>query len=85
MSSLIPSDLDASRPRSGILTPSSEASLNNYDGGFSVDSESRRRKRADSVAMDHLLKPSIAVKVSHSVSCVVWLASSTYRSPILTT
>ncbi|KAH6978532.1 DNA replication regulator SLD3-domain-containing protein [Fusarium venenatum] len=52
---------DASRPaRSRILTPSSEGSLNHKDELHSP--EKRQKTRADSVTMDHLLKPSIAVK-----------------------
>ncbi|OBS18344.1 hypothetical protein FPOA_10071 [Fusarium poae] len=52
---------DASRPaRSRILTPSSEGSLNHKDELHSP--EKRQKKRADSVTMEHLLKPSIAVK-----------------------
>ncbi|CAM1506584.1 Fc.00g062250.m01.CDS01 [Cosmosporella sp. VM-42] len=53
-------DAGASRPRSGFLTPSSEGSLNRNDVPMSP--EGRKRKRSDSVAMDHLLKPSIALK-----------------------
>ncbi|CAJ0553759.1 Ff.00g122710.m01.CDS01 [Fusarium sp. VM40] len=52
---------DASRSaRSRILTPSSEGSSNHKDELRSPDRH--RRKRADSVTMQHLLKPSIAVK-----------------------
>ncbi len=54
-------DGDASRPRSGILTPSSEGSLNRRHGVASPSWLSNRR--ADAAAMDQLLKPSIAVKV----------------------
>ncbi|KAF7551684.1 hypothetical protein G7Z17_g4840 [Cylindrodendrum hubeiense] len=56
---------DASRPQTRILTPSSEGSLNRNDGPTPArpsSPERRKRKRADSVAMDHLLKPSIALK-----------------------
>lgn len=60
MSSSAVLDADASRPRSGILTPSSDGSLNRRD----VSSpDGRTKKRADAAAMDHLLKPSISVKV----------------------
>lgn len=48
---------DASRPPSGILTPTSEGSLNRRHGARSS------YKRADTAAMDDLMKPSIAVKV----------------------
>ncbi|KAF4465843.1 dna replication regulator sld3 [Fusarium albosuccineum] len=53
---------DASRPpRSRILTPSSEeGSSNRNDERHSP--ERRKRKRNDSVTMEHLLKPSIALK-----------------------
>lgn len=55
---------DASRPQSGILTPTSDGSLNRSHGDSpSAASESRKRKRTDSVAMDHLLQPAIALKV----------------------
>lgn len=56
---------DASRSQTRILTPSSEGSLNRKDGPTPTRPPSpdrRKRKRADSVAMDHLLKPSIALK-----------------------
>ncbi|KAH7170675.1 DNA replication regulator SLD3-domain-containing protein [Dactylonectria macrodidyma] len=56
---------DASRPQTRILTPSSDDRLNRNDGPTPVkpcEPEDRKRKRADSVAMDHLLKPSIALK-----------------------
>ncbi|POR39646.1 Uncharacterized protein TPAR_00161 [Tolypocladium paradoxum] len=65
MSSSAALDADASRPRSGILTPASGRSLNRRDGHGCETPESRKRRRADVVAMDHLLKPSIAVKVPH--------------------
>ncbi|KAI9167019.1 hypothetical protein HJFPF1_03138 [Paramyrothecium foliicola] len=60
MSSSAALDADASRPRSGILTPSSEGSLNRHD--VPLSSDTRKRKRADSIALEHLLKPSIAIK-----------------------
>ncbi|KAF7547885.1 hypothetical protein G7046_g8869 [Stylonectria norvegica] len=58
----------ASRSRSGFLTPSSEASLNRKDAQAAaaaavfISPEPPKRKRADSVTMDHLLKPSVALK-----------------------
>lgn len=57
-------DADASRPRSGILTRSSECSLNSANGSSSgfVSPGSGRRSRADAVAIDQLLKPFVAVK-----------------------
>ncbi|KAM0554098.1 hypothetical protein ACHAPJ_006896 [Fusarium lateritium] len=61
MSSTAVAGTDASRPaRSRILTPSSEGSSNHKDELRSPDR--RKRKRADSVTMEHLLKPSIALK-----------------------
>ncbi|KAF4960714.1 hypothetical protein FSARC_10393 [Fusarium sarcochroum] len=61
MSSTAIAGTDASRPaRSRILTPSSEGSSNHKDELRSPDR--RKRKRADAVAMEHLLKPSIALK-----------------------
>lgn len=55
----------ASRPRSGILSPSSDGSLNGNDAPKPLDKFKRRR--SDSVAMDHLLKPPIALKVGGSL------------------
>ena len=64
MSSTAIAGSDASRPaRSRILTPSSEGSTNHKDELRSP--ERHQRKRADSATMEHLLKPSIAVKVSY--------------------
>ncbi|KAM5514352.1 hypothetical protein FOXYSP1_05318 [Fusarium oxysporum f. sp. phaseoli] len=61
MSSSAVAGIDATRPaRSRILTPSSEGSSNHKDELRSP--EGHKRKRADSVAMEHLLKPSIAIK-----------------------
>lgn len=55
-------ELDASRSRSGILTPSSDTSLNRRD---TVSSPALKRRREDAgAAMELLLKPSIVVKVS---------------------
>ncbi|KAF4978296.1 hypothetical protein FZEAL_5307 [Fusarium zealandicum] len=51
---------DASRPRSRILTPSSEGGSNHNHG---LRSPQRcKSKRAESVTMEHLLTPSIALK-----------------------
>uniref|UniRef100_A0A0D2XCT0 DNA replication regulator Sld3 C-terminal domain-containing protein n=1 Tax=Fusarium oxysporum (strain Fo5176) TaxID=660025 RepID=A0A0D2XCT0_FUSOF len=62
MSSSAVAGIDATRPaRSRILTPSSEGSSNHKDELRSP--EGHKRKRADSVAMEHLLKPSIAIKL----------------------
>ncbi|KHN96409.1 DNA replication regulator Sld3 [Metarhizium album ARSEF 1941] len=52
-------DADASRPRSGILTPSSDGSLNRQ---ALCSPNGRNDRRADAAEMDPLLKPSIAVK-----------------------
>ncbi|KAK2612435.1 hypothetical protein QQS21_001539 [Conoideocrella luteorostrata] len=60
MSSSAALSADASRQRSRILTPSSDGSLNRR--GASLSPDGRISKRADAVAMDHLLKPSIVVK-----------------------
>ena len=54
------SSSDATRQKSGILTPSSTASLNHEPGGAGM--ASRKRKR-DSNPMGDLLKPTIVVKV----------------------
>ncbi|TQV99408.1 hypothetical protein V2A60_004882 [Cordyceps javanica] len=57
-SSAAPDDRGASRPRSGILTPSSDGSLN-YAATTSPAAPAKRRPDP---AMERLLKPSIAVK-----------------------
>lgn len=62
-SSVAPDDRGASRPHSGILTPSSDGSLN-YAGSTAAASPVTRVKRRSDPAMERLLKPSIAVKVS---------------------
>ncbi|KAL6356518.1 hypothetical protein LRP88_10119 [Fusarium phalaenopsidis] len=59
-SALVGTDASSRPPRSRILTPSSEGSSNQKDELRSP--EQRKRKRADSVTMEHLLKPSIALK-----------------------
>ncbi|KAL7792910.1 DNA replication regulator SLD3 domain-containing protein [Trichoderma ceciliae] len=51
---------DASRARSGILTPTSEGSLNRQHGASSPRSDAR--KSGVVITMEQLLKPSIAVK-----------------------
>ncbi|KAM4054910.1 DNA replication regulator SLD3 domain-containing protein [Hirsutella rhossiliensis] len=53
---------DASRPRSGILTPTSEGSLNRDHGARGASPGGHGTKMADTAAMDDLMKPSIAVK-----------------------
>lgn len=53
---------DASRARSGILTPTSEGSLNRPHGASSPGGDARKSGLV--VAMEQLLKPSIAVKVN---------------------
>lgn len=64
-SSAAPDDRGASRPRSGILTPSSDGSLNHASHKAAVSTVSspadRCRRRSDP-AMERLLRPSIAVK-----------------------
>ena len=56
-------DLDASRSRSGILTPSSDASLNKKDN---INSPALKKRREDAgAAMELLLKPLIVVKVGY--------------------
>ncbi|KAG8428467.1 hypothetical protein J3459_003890 [Metarhizium acridum] len=59
MSSPAVPDADASRPPSGILTPSSDRSLNRQ---HLSSPDGRTNRRADAAAMDPLLKPSITVK-----------------------
>ncbi|CAH0049516.1 unnamed protein product [Clonostachys solani] len=56
------SDADASsRLRSGIMTPSSEGSIQ-HNGLSSATPDSRKRKREGSLATDHLLRPPIDLK-----------------------
>lgn len=55
---------DASRPKSGILTPSSEGSLNRIVTDDVPSADSRKRKRdAPGLPMEDLLIPTIVVKV----------------------
>ena len=64
--------LDASpypHPRSAILTPSSEASLNRHDEAAPSSCERHQGKRAGLAAMDDLLKAPITIKVG---VCGVW-------------
>jgi hypothetical protein len=56
---------DASRARSGILTPTSEGSLNRQHG---ASSPGEARKSGVKVTMEQLLKPSIAVKVKSDLA-----------------
>ncbi|OAA49853.1 hypothetical protein BBO_01488 [Beauveria brongniartii RCEF 3172] len=64
-SSAASDDRGASRPRSGILTPSSDGSLNHAGHKAAVSAVSspadRCRRRSDP-AMERLLRPSVAVK-----------------------
>ncbi|KAL0936572.1 uncharacterized protein CTRU02_208787 [Colletotrichum truncatum] len=53
---------DASRPRSGILTPSSDGSLNSKHGATSLPEARVQRKRSGSHALGDLLKNPIVVK-----------------------
>ncbi|KAG5923717.1 hypothetical protein E4U42_004850 [Claviceps africana] len=54
---------DASRPRPGILTPSSDGSLNRRRGSIVAWGEGERHgKREGAAAMDHLLDASITVR-----------------------
>ncbi|KJZ80592.1 hypothetical protein HIM_00442 [Hirsutella minnesotensis 3608] len=54
---------DASRPRSGILTPTSEGSLSRDNGSCdAVAGRDGERKKTNASPMDHLLQPSIAIK-----------------------
>ncbi|KAJ6790015.1 hypothetical protein PWT90_10369 [Aphanocladium album] len=61
-SSAAPDDRGASRPHSGILTPSSDGSLNYAGTTSAAASPVTRAKRRSDPAMERLLKPSIAVK-----------------------
>jgi hypothetical protein len=56
---------DASRPRSSrgtVLTPSSDARLNN-NHGFTTSSAPGQKRKHDAYAMEDLLKASIVLKV----------------------
>ncbi|KAM3514431.1 hypothetical protein MY11210_001875 [Beauveria gryllotalpidicola] len=67
-SSAAPDDRGASRPRSGILTPSSDGSLNHaghkaaVSAVSAVSSPAAQCRRRSDPAMERLLRPSIAVK-----------------------
>jgi hypothetical protein len=56
-------DADASRPRSGILTPTSDGSSHCRHAAREASSEPGRGTGSNSGAMDQLLKSPIAVKV----------------------
>ncbi|KFA62542.1 hypothetical protein S40285_05688 [Stachybotrys chlorohalonatus IBT 40285] len=60
MSAVAMLDADASRSRSGILTPSSDASLSRHDGTFPPSDG--LKKRGSSTAMDNLLQAPITIK-----------------------
>ncbi|KAG6056296.1 hypothetical protein E4U17_002309 [Claviceps sp. LM77 group G4] len=55
-------DASASRPRPGILTPSSDGSLNRRRGSISPDERNGKPTLAAAAAMEHLLEASITVK-----------------------
>jgi hypothetical protein len=66
--------LDASPypyPRSAILTPSSEASLNRHDEATPSYVERQSGKRGGLAAMDDLLKAPITIKVGGRLLMVV--------------
>lgn len=70
MSSHVGSNSDASRPKSGILTPTSDGSLNSPNrtgvrhAAILLSSDSRKRKNDElALPMEALLKPSIVIKV----------------------
>jgi DNA replication regulator SLD3 len=74
MSSHVGLNSDASRPKSGILTPTSDGSLNSLnktdlrDGPVSASSGPRKRKHDESVLpMEELLKPTIVIKVKEAL------------------
>ncbi|KAG6215186.1 hypothetical protein E4U34_005754 [Claviceps purpurea] len=55
-------DASASRPRPGILTPSSDGSLNRRRGNISPDERNAKPTLAAAAALEHLLEASITVK-----------------------
>ncbi|GKT63567.1 DNA replication regulator SLD3 [Colletotrichum tofieldiae] len=67
---------DASRQRSGILTPSSDGSLNSRHAALPPPVETVQRRRSGSHAMGDLLKAAIVVKVyrdiQHDVVASYW-------------
>lgn len=67
---------DATRPGSGILTPSSAASLNHETNGSSA---TLRKRKRDSSTMEDLLKPTIVVKVGFSTQARRALANARDR------
>lgn len=67
---------DATRPGSGILTPSSATSLNHETNGSSA---ALRKRKRDSSTMEDLLKPTIVVKVSFSLRARLALANAVDR------
>ena len=67
---------DATRPGSGILTPSSAASLNHEMNGSGA---ALRKRKRDSSTMEDLLKPTIVVKVGFSTQARRALANATDR------
>lgn len=76
------SDADASsRLRSGIMTPSSEGSLQ-HNGHSSATPDSRKRKRERSLATDHLLRPPIDLKVclQNYVESPIKVITNTYQA-----
>lgn len=76
MSSHVGFNSDASRPRSGILTPVSDSSLNSskrtdpQDTSVLSSSGARKRKHDESnLPMEELLKPAIVIKVKNKKKC----------------
>jgi hypothetical protein len=79
-------DADASRPRSGILTPTSEGSSHRHRHAADIPSPQPTKDTGSrNGAMDQLLKAPIAVKVRKLVSTwmgyIAWLTLGTATSP----
>ena len=69
MSSAARTGADASRPpSSGLITPTSDG-RSQAQSDLLPSSGGTKRKLDGSIVMDHLLKPSITVKVSYMVGC----------------
>lgn len=84
MPSLARSTSDASRPKSGILTPSSDGSLNRTVTDHVPSSDSRKRRRdAPGLPMEDLLKPTIVLKVPlpHKSTVPFWMAANLPEQP----
>ena len=84
MSSYVGLNSDASRPRSGILTPTSEGSLNSLNKNGLQDvsvflSSGSKKRKLDELAhpMEDLLNPTIVIKVMRCYDLLPKIVSAT--------